>query len=230
MVLIIQQHMVVKKSIKGGNATYMNSRFFNPNAQLDNSPELLGNKTMSAYGTVESGDIGTGMLAPYGPNSIGSMKTGGNKMTNGPIPNISDEPLVGVQSTINSAISGFSNFMTKLDEDYAKSLEYIKSIKIGNQQLIQGGAKSNKKPSKKSIKKGGDGSDFASTTNSRGPVNAPDDYWGVPGEQWFKQFNKTGEYIPNSKLAVAATPLLAGTNDSKIVSGYDGMNDDYGSV
>jgi len=123
----------------------------------------------------------------------------------------------------------------------------MKSIKIGNQRLIQGGAKDKKssktdkkekkiikKPmtkkqmtkkqmtKKMSMKKGGSiGSDFASTLNSRGPVNSPDDYWGVPGEEWFRQFNKTGDYIPNSKLPYAATPLLAGTNESGVVSGYD---------
>ena len=251
------------KKMKGGmetsGATSMNQRFFDPNAQLVNSPELLGNKTMSAYGLVESGDVGTGMLAPYSSSGVTGMKTGGAKKltkstkptkstkskkmkggkgTSGPIPNISSEPIKDVQTTIDSAITGFTDFMHKLDEDYLKSIEYIKSVKIGNQQLIQGGAKPvkkpikkpAKKPAKKSVKKGGDGSDFALTANSRGPVNAPDDYWGVPGEQWFRQFNKTGEYIPNSKLAVAATPLLAGKAGNTDVYGFDAMNDDYGTV
>ena len=78
--------------------------------------------------------------------------------------------------------------------------------------------------------KGGDGSDFALTLNSRGPANYPDDMWGVDGETWFRQFNKTGQYIPNSQLPNAATPLLAGTNDSNIVSGYNEMDISYPSV
>ena len=71
---------------------------------------------------------------------------------------------------------------------------------------------------------------FANIEPEISPVNAPDDFWGVPGEQWFKQFNKTGEYIPNSKLAYAATPLLAGIGNSPEVTAYDSLGTDYGSV
>ena len=75
---------------------------------------------------------------------------------------------------------------------------------------------------KKKYKKGGsNGSDFALTLNSRGPANAPDNMWGIDGEKWFRQFNKTGDYIPNSQLKYAATPLLAGKGDSNVVVGYD---------
>ena len=73
---------------------------------------------------------------------------------------------------------------------------------------------------KKSIKKGGNGSAWVTSLNSRGPWNAPDDQWGVPGELMFRQFNKTADYIPNSRLAVAATPELAGVSHPT-VSGYD---------
>jgi hypothetical protein len=45
--------------------------------------------------------------------------------------------------------------------------------------------------------------------------------WGIDGEKWFRQFNKTGDYIPNSQLKYAATPLLAGKGDSNVVVGYD---------
>ena len=274
----------LKKSMKGGmessGATSMDQRFYNPSINIDNYNELSGNGIMSAYGSIESGNIGTGMLAPYtastcnDANQNTDMKTGGSKSNksqknikkilkggkSGPIPNISDSPVKMVQKTVDGAISGFTNFMQKLDDDYLKSVSYVKTIKIGNQRLIQGGKKSIKKVEKKpiekkltkkivkkpiekkitkkivkkptkNIKKGGsNGSDFALTLNSRGPVNAPDDYWGVPGEEWFKQFNKTGEYIPNSKLAYAATPLLAGVGDNAEVYGYDSMGTDYGSV
>jgi hypothetical protein len=83
-----------------------------------------------------------------------------------------------------------------------------------------------KSVAKKSLRKkhkGGDGSDFALTLSSRGPANAPDKYWGVDGETWFRQFNKTGQYIPNSRLAEAATPLLLSGPNNNIVMGYDDM-------
>jgi hypothetical protein len=171
--------------------------------------------------------------------------TGGKKLANKrggrPIPSISDRPITAVQGTINSAIDGFSKFMQKLDADYLKSIDYVKSIKIGNQRLIKGGKKKVSKKDKKVKKsvskkssskkmKGGDGSDWALSQGSRGPANAPDDFWGVPGEKWFRQFNKTGDYIPNSKLPVSATPLLAGKGDSNVVSGYDEFGTEYGKV
>jgi hypothetical protein len=59
----------------------------------------------------------------------------------------------------------------------------------------------------KKTSKGGGGSDWMSSVNSRGNSAAPDSYWGYPGELWFRQFNKTGEYIPNSQLAFAAAPI-----------------------
>jgi len=204
------------------------------------------------------------MLAPYTAsqcsyaNQSTGMKTGGRKKNirggGGPIPKISDAPIVSVQKGVVGAIDGFSSFMEKLDEDYLKSVEAVKSMKIGNQRLIQGGAKSktktksktasktvskskskskttskSKTASKSKVKKGGsNGSDFSTTLNSRGPSNAPDDYWGVPGETWFRQFNKTGDYIPNSKLAIAATPSLVGKNND-IVVGYNEMDLNYPS-
>jgi hypothetical protein len=82
------------------------------------------------------------------------------------------------------------------------------------------GKKTKVKKTKK-IKGGFDGSDWSTTASSRGPANAPDSYWGVDGEKWFRQFNKTGEYIPNSQLKYAATPELSGKNESGIVTGYD---------
>jgi hypothetical protein len=257
------------KSMSGGmessGATSLPMRFYNPDTPLDNYSELSGNGSMSAYGAIESGNIGTGMLAPYtastcqSANPSSDMKTGGGKKNKkslkggrgGPIPAISDSPVTSIQNGVDNAISGFSNFMAQLDADYLKSVEYVKSIKIGNQRLIQGGSKEKKKSKtdkkekpmtkktmtkkpmtkKMSMKKGGsNGSDFALTLNSRGPVNAPDDFWGVPGEEWFRQFNKTGDYIPNSKLPYAATPLLAGQNNSGVVSGYDESTLAYPSV
>ena len=286
-----------KKTMKGGmessGATPMSQRFYDVNASLDNYSELSGNGIVSAYGPIESGDVGTGMLAPYTASTCSSadpntaMKTGGAKSKakkdskpkskkdskskakkdskskakkdskpkhkskggDGPIPYISDDTVNAIQGTVTGAINGFSSFMQQLDADYLKSVQYAESIKIGNQRLIQGGKKtaSTKKTADKkktaSTKKtadkkkhgkkkvgGSTGSDWATSQGSRGPSNAPDDYWGVPGEEWFRQFNKTGDYIPNSQLPYAATPELAGEGHSAVVSGYDAMGMNYGST
>jgi hypothetical protein len=162
----------------------------------------------------------------------------------GGIPEISASPVSSVQNTLGNAINGFNNFMQELNNDYLKSVKSLQTMKIGSQRLIQGGNKKKlqkkiqKKPKSKQISKpkskkvkgkskskkmkgGFDGSDWASSLSSRGPAGTPDDYWGVNGETWFRQFNKTGEYIPNSQLPYAATPELAGRNPSGVVSGYE---------
>ena len=56
-----------------------------------------------------------------------------------------------------------------------------------------------KKVTPKKKQKGG-GSDWKSTVYSRGPVNYPNNGF-YDGKQLFDQFNKTGEYIPNSQLS-----------------------------
>jgi hypothetical protein len=146
-----------KKSMRGGmessGATPLPMRFYNPETPLDNYPELSGNGSMSAYGPIESGDIGTGMLAPYTAstcqtaNPSSGMKTGGSKKNKksliggGLIPKISASPVTTVQNGINGAIDQLSSFMAKLDANYLKSVEYVKSIKIGRtpvQSAIQG--------------------------------------------------------------------------------------------
>ena len=233
-----------KKTMKGGQetsgATPMDQRFYDPASKLGNYPQNSGNGVMSAYGPIKVGDVGTGMLAPYTSSSCPSanhnttMKTGGKKDSNnkiggkgGPIPNISAKPVTTVQNLITGSLKSFTGFLGKLDKSYDKSIDNIRSIKIGNQRLIRGGNKKKKSTTKKTKKGGSNGSDFALTLNSRGPCNAPDDYWGVPGEKWFRQFNKTGEYIPNSQLQYAATPTLAGTNPSGVVTGYDEQDLNY---
>jgi hypothetical protein len=76
--------------------------------------------------------------------------------------------------------------------------------------------------------RGGGGSDYALTLNSRGPVNYPDNGW-YKGEQLFRQFNKTGEYIPNSQLAIAAAPqsTMSGVPKDGIVQGYDNLGQQW---
>jgi len=159
------------------------------------------------------------------------------------IPRVNDGGVVAVQRGINSAIDNFSGFLAELDKQYLASVNSAKAVKFGDQNLIQGGSKKQKKsapkkqkkvaPKKKISKKqkgGSNGSDFAATLNSRGPANWPDDHWGVPGDVWFRQFNKTGEYIPNSQLPYAATPTFAGKNNTGIVTGFDDLGTDYGHV
>ena len=221
--------------MKGGNATPMHSRFYDANAHLDDYSELSGNGVSTEYGTIDAKDIGTGLLAPYNTATGSCSQSGGR---GGPIPGIPVTPINMVEKGITTAIDGFTGFLSDFQEKYLQSLNAIRNIKIGDQRLI-GGKKSCKskktkvskskktKVTKKSMK-GGDGSDWAVSQGARGPENSPDSYWGVPGETWFRQFNKTGDYIPNSGLKYAATPELAGLNDvNEVVDGYDPLGSPY---
>ena len=229
------------KKMRGGmessGATPMHPSFYDPNIKLENvaSPSGIRN-------------VGTVDLVPTMPgNTLGNvMKTGGSKSKTllknrntkgGRIPYVND-PSPAIRSTINSAIDGFSLFMRQLDQSYLNSVKYFSSLKTGGKKESRQKESKKKESKKKQIKqketkkrqKGGDGSDFALTLSSRGPVNAPDAYWGVDGETWFRQFNKSGDYIPNSQLPQAATPLLAGDNKGDIVVGFDEMGTAYGKV
>jgi hypothetical protein len=198
------------KKMKGGmessGATPMDQRFYDSEMKYDSFPSNSGNGVMSAYGQIEVGNIGTGMLAPFtastsetaNPNTM--MKTGGATKKK------SSPKKLTKKSTKKTKKGG----ATKKKSSSKKTKKGVSTKK-----------KSSKKTKIGKKLKGGDGSDFSSTLSSRGPANAPDDYWGVPGEKWFRQFNKTGEYIPNSQLPYAATPDLAGRNESGVVTGYD---------
>ena len=158
---------------------------------------------------------------------------------------MSPNPIINAQNLAVGIIDGAVGALNSIVKGYKESNEKIKNIKIigTNQNLIQGGKKScspkkSKKTKKSSSKKrpkkhkGGDGSAFAATQCSRGNASAPDDYWGVNGETWFRQFNKTGQYIPNSRLAEAATPLLLSGEHNDSVMGYDdmGIGSPYGNA
>ncbi len=67
--------------------------------------------------------------------------------------------------------------------------------------------KSTKAKTKAKKMRGGGGSDWLNTVNSRGNVSAPDDHWGVPGSMWSAQFQKSGEYIPLSTLRKGSVAL-----------------------
>ena len=191
-------------------------------------------------------------LSPYD-----SLKQKGGKDL---MKKMSPEPIIKAQKLTTGMIDDAVDVLNTIVKGYDKSLKDASNIKIGNQRLIKGGKKSSpkkassKKPKKSSSKKtkkasskkrpkkpsskkrpkkhrgGSNGSDFALTLASRGPANAPDKFWGVDGETWFRQFNKTGQYIPNSRLAEAATPQLLSGPNNNIVMGYDdmGIGSSYG--
>jgi hypothetical protein len=80
--------------------------------------------------------------------------------------------------------------------------------------------KKTKKSSKKGPMRGGGGSDWLNTVNSRGNVAGPDDHWNVPGDKWSSQFEKSGEYIPMSELRKGSYDLQK-KPITKIPSGFD---------
>jgi len=86
-----------------------------------------------------------------------------------------------------------------------------KSLKQLSSHVSKLGKKvgSGKRKQRKS-KKGGV-SDYLMVHNSRGPVNTPDIGWSN-GLSNFRQFTKTGQYIPNSKLVAAAAPIFSGVS------------------
>jgi hypothetical protein len=126
----------------------------------------------------------------------------------------------------------------------------IKGVMDWSQKPIMGGAKkktskkaskkvskkSTKKTSKKSTKKskktkktkktkkmmrGGGGSDWMSTVQSRGSAAAPDKYWGIDGQKWFGQFENPADYISNSDLRMGS-PQLSAQPRIAIPGGFDG--------
>ena len=175
----------------------------------------------------------------------------------GLIPKMSDSAVTGIQKIVDKTVDGINDYLKSLDKNFDKSVKAAESVKIGDQRLIQqyGGKKKSKskskttkskskssslkkksKKTKKTTKKrrsmrGGDGSDFALTLNSRGPTNYPDNGW-YNGEQLFRQFTKTGDYIPNSQLPYAAAPISTLSNIPKggIVTGFDNLGQQWAPV
>ena len=144
---------------------------------------------------------------------------GGDSMPAPLTPEFGMNPGVGTQMAVNTDAPNDLLKQMKgapMDNMASKSMSVESSV-------MNVGKKKNKKM------KGGDGSDWSLTANSRGPSNAPDNYFGVNGEQWFRQFNKTGDYIPNSKLAEAATPGLIGKKNTKVM-GFDPESSKFESV
>ena len=210
------------KKMKGGKesegATGMPSEFYNGKKSMG-YPSNSGKGVNTPYGVIDPTDAGVGNLAPYNTSksSPGNsmMKTGGG----GKIPKLNDAPFHFVNKVVNKGTSELSKFFKKLEQNYQASVQKSNNARNGLARLA-GGTKKNKK-NKKSLK-GGDGSDFAATLNSRGPANYPDS-----GEKMFRQFNKTGTYIPNSQLSKAAAPKLTGGPKVDKVSGFSTFESTY---
>ena len=217
-----------KKVKKGGaeteGATGMPSEFYSGKKYEGYSSEN-GNGVMSAYGPIVAGDAGVGNLAPFntsrGSAPLTMMKTGGKKKAaskkGGYIPSMSDAPFKMINNVVNGASKKIDTFSKDVKNNYNKSVAKIQQMRTGMARL--GGAK------KKRSLKGGIGSDFISTLNSRGPANYPDS-----GEKMFRVFNKTGEYIPNSQLAYAAAPKLTGGPKVRNVTGFSSFEDSWATV
>lgn len=210
------------KKMKGGKesegATGMPSEFYNGKKSMG-YPANSGKGVNTPYGVIDPTDVGVGNLAPYNTSksSPGNsmMKTGGS----GKIPRLNDGAFHFVNKVVNKGTGELAKFFKKLEQNYQASVQKSNNARNGLARLA-GGAKKNKK-NKKSLK-GGDGSDFAATLNSRGPANYPDS-----GEKMFRQFNKTGTYIPNSQLSKAAAPKLTGGPKVDKVSGFSTFESTY---
>ena len=83
----------------------------------------------------------------------------------------------------------------------------------------QGAAGNTSTPSGQIDHFGGAGSAWRSSVYSRGPVNYPNNGW-ENGKTEFNQFSKTGEYIKNTDLPYAVTPISTGAvKDNSPVQG-----------
>lgn len=162
------------------------------------------------------------------------------------VPKMSDSAVTGVQKVVSGTVNTLNSFMKNLETKFNQSVKVAENVKIGEQRLIQQqGGKKKKRSTSKSKKttkkktttkrrrsmKGGNGSDYATTLNSRGPANYPDNGW-YKGEQLFRQFSKTGEYIPNSQLPYAAAPIstMSNPNPQNIVTGYDNLGQPWETI
>lgn len=229
------------RKMRGGSATGLPPQYFDAKIPTPSYAADSGKGMMTAYGPANPKDVGTGLLAPYNASANGPrasmMKTGGVR-----IPKMSDSAVNSVKNVVDKSFDGMDHFFKKVEDSYNKSVKAAENVKVGDQNLIHNGGKKKRTTKKKTSSKkkttkrhrsmkGGNGSDYATTLSSRGPVNAPDNYWGVDGEKFFRQFNKTGEYIPNSQLAVAAAPQSTTSGITNgIVKGYDNFGQSWAPV
>ena len=222
---VTKKKVTKKRSMKGGKesegATGMPKQFYSGKSTIG-YPSNNGNGVSTSFGVIEPKDAGVGNLAPYNTAKTGgkkNIKVGGKLRK---IPGMSDAPMRAVDKIVNFGAKKLKTFLEGVEKNYEKSLVKINQTKNGLNRLSTGGSKKKQQTKRKKSKslKGGDGSDFAATLNSRGPANAPDNYMGVDGEKFFRQFNKTGTYIPNSKLSKAAAPKLTSSDKVNKVTGF----------
>ncbi len=154
----------------------------------------------------------------------------------------------GFNNTINYMSQGlngaYMNLRGRSDALNAAIDGKIQGVMDWSQKPLLGGAKrkaSKRKSSKKAPKpkrkssrkapkrksssrvtrmRGGGGSDWMSTVQSRGNAAAPDKYWGLDGKTWFGQFENPADYIANSDLRMGSSELRAQPRVS-IPTGFD---------
>ena len=211
-----------KKVMKGGDSnmgqTGFPGKYFGNDVPM-NSSNGFGVKT--AYGISEPLDVGMGNLAPFntakkGPKLTG-LQTGGKrkyrkrrtkkKNLKGGFRKIPTNPLDNSVNTLQDYMRIITNGFNNLNNGIARQYNNLNRLVNEERPLITGGKKKTKKKRKKNVKKKltGGASDWMSTVRSRGPSNYPNQ-----SRLAFRQFNKTSKYIPNNKLAYAATPILSG--------------------
>ncbi len=131
---------------------------------------------------------------------------------------------------LNKSMGSAKKRITSKKPSTKKSSTKKPSIKKSSTKKSSTKKSSTKKPStkKSSIKnkkrtmRGGGGSDWLSTVNSRGNVAGTNDHWGVDGAKWFDQFEKSGGYISNSELRRGSYQLQeSATQAPKIPTGND---------
>ncbi len=85
-------------------------------------------------------------------------------------------------------------------KDKKKSTTKKRTTSTKNKKSSTKKKSSKKRAMRGQAMRGGGGSDWLNTVNSRGNVAGPDNHWGVGGQKWSSQFEKSGEYISNSEL------------------------------
>lgn len=212
------------------------------------SPLDIGSGLLAPYNTNLNGNQTSMEKVGGKKKKTISKKSKSKKMKGGALINkMNDSAVVGIQKIVGKTVDGINDYLKSLDRNFDKSVKAAEGIKIGEQRLIQqyGGKKKKTTKSTKKVKKtttkkttkkrrsmkGGDGSDFALTLNSRGPVNYPVNGW-YNGEQLFRQFTKTGDYIPNDQLPYAAAPIstLSDIPKGGIITGFDNLGQQWASV
>jgi hypothetical protein len=128
------------------------------------------------------------------PNNWGTPVVRSRKIRNNYVP-----PLGSYTKTYMLHENGLNQYGGKKKK--STSTKAKKSVKRTSSTK---GKKSVKRTSstkgKKRSMRGGGGSDWLNTVNSRGNVAGPNDHWGVGGAKWSNQFEKSGEYISMSEL------------------------------